>query len=60
MNPILVTGASGFIGGNLVRDLALQKLEVVGICHRTDRVEQNGMTHIDLRSAVRIPKEVPA
>jgi len=56
MNPILVTGASGFIGGNLVRDLALQKLEVVGICHPTDRVEQSGMTRIDLRNAGEVNK----
>src|SRR5438552_857661 len=56
MNPVLVTGASGFIGGNLVRDLARQKLEVVGTCHHADNAGQNGMTRLDLRNASEVNK----
>jgi len=56
MNPILVTGASGFVGGNLLRDLARQKLEVVGTCHHAGSAEPNGMTRLDLRNASEVNK----
>src|ERR1041384_1557475 len=56
MSPILVTGASGFIGGNLVRDLAKEGLEVVSIGHRAGDSGQNGMTCLDLRNAGEVDK----
>ena len=56
MNPILVTGASGFIGGNLVRDLERQGIEVVGLCHRAGSTGQNGMARLDLRNASEVNK----
>jgi len=56
LNTILVTGASGFIGGHLVRTLTRQGLDVIGTFHKTECGDRNGLQYVDLRK----PSEVDA
>jgi len=56
MNPILVTGASGFVGGHLVRFLVRQGFDVVSVFHKS-RVEQDKRHfRIDLRDSGALEK----
>jgi UDP-glucose 4-epimerase len=51
VNPILVTGASGFIGGHLMRTLERQGFDVVGVFHKAALEERRGLYRADLRDA---------
>ena len=49
MNPILVTGGSGFIGGHLVRSLARLGIDTVSVFHTASCVEDRYHVRVDLR-----------
>ena len=50
MNPILVTGASGFVGGHLVRSLVRQGFDIVSVFHQSRVEEDKRHFRIDLRA----------
>jgi nucleoside-diphosphate-sugar epimerase len=56
MNPILVTGASGFIGGHLARSLVRQGFDVVRVFHRADFAEDKRFQRLDLRDTAAMQK----
>lgn len=66
MDNILITGATGFIGSQLVRDLAMSKHKVVALARKTSNVEHLGNLGIDthygdvtnLRSLLEVCREV--
>jgi nucleoside-diphosphate-sugar epimerase len=56
VNPILLTGASGFVGRHLVRSLVRQGFDVVSLFHK-NRVEPDKRHfRIDLRDGVALGK----
>ncbi len=48
MNPVLVTGASGFVGGHLVRALVRQGYDVVSVFHKSGLEEDKRHFRLDL------------
>lgn len=50
MDNILVTGATGFIGSQLVRDLAMRKHKVVALARKASNVEHLSRLGIEIRS----------
>jgi len=56
MNPILVTGASGFVGSHLVRSLVRQGFDVVSVFHKSRVEEDKRHLRIDLRNGVALGK----
>jgi nucleoside-diphosphate-sugar epimerase len=48
MNPVLVTGASGFVGGHLVRTLVRQGYDVVSVFHKSGLEEDKRHFRLDL------------
>jgi len=56
VNPILVTGASGFVGTHLVRSLVRHGFDVVSLFHKSRIEEDQRHFRIDLRDSARLAK----
>jgi nucleoside-diphosphate-sugar epimerase len=56
MNPILVTGASGFVGGHLVRALVRQGFDVVSVFHKSRMEEDKRHFRLDLGDSAALEK----
>ena len=56
MNPILVTGATGFVGSHLVRTLVRQGFDVVSVFHKTGFEEDQRHFRLDLRDPAGLQK----
>ena len=56
VNPILVTGASGFVGSHLVRSLVRQGFDVVSVFHKRRAEEDKRHFRIDLRDTAALGK----
>jgi UDP-glucose 4-epimerase len=51
MNPVLVTGASGFVGSHVVRNLVRQGFDTVSVFHKAGFEEDQRHIRLDLRDA---------
>lgn len=56
VNPLLVTGASGFVGSHLVRSLVRQGLDVVSVFCKSRTEEDKRHFRIDLRDSAGLQK----
>ena len=56
MNPVLVTGASGFIGSHLVRALVRQGFDVVSVFHKSGIEEDKRHFRLDLRDTAALER----
>jgi len=56
MNPVFVTGASGFVGSHLVRALVRQSFDVVSVFHKSGIEEDKRHFRLDLRDTAAIEK----
>src|SRR5690349_14653756 len=56
MNPVLVTGASGFLGSHVVRTLVRQGFDAVSVFHKTGFDEDRRHFRLDLRDTAAMQK----
>jgi nucleoside-diphosphate-sugar epimerase len=56
MSPVLVTGASGFIGRHLVRSLARLGIDTVGVFHTAGCEEDRRHVRLDLRDTLGVQR----
>ena len=56
MNPVLVTGASGFLGRQMVRTLVRQGFDAVSVFHTAGFDEDRRHFRLDLRDAAALQK----
>lgn len=56
MNPVLVTGASGFVGSHVVRALVRQGHDIVSVFHKSGLEEDKRHFRLDLRDFAALEK----